>query len=368
MIMMATRVMGSRVIPNVVALSSTANSFARRSDVNRKCFGTSGSMFDFSAAQQQRMYSQMKPHKTPVNLGINFVPQQQAWVVERFGKFKEVLEPGLKFLVPIIDEIKYVHSLKEVVIEIPSQSAITQDNVTLHLDGVLYLRVIDPMKASYGVENPHFAVAQLAQTTMRSELGTLPLDTVFKERQTLNIAIVDAINQAAEPWGLACMRCEIRDIMLPDRVVDDMQRQVSAERKKRAAILESEGTQQSTMNVAEGKKRSAILASEAEMQRQTNHAKGEADAIKFRAEATAQAIEHVAKAINEKGGQDAVALTIAQQYIDAFSQLAKETNTTLLPANLGDPASMIAQASKIFDTVKSSSSTEVAKQLVNSKN
>eukprot|EP00055_Hartaetosiga_balthica_P003749 m.8882 g.8882 ORF g.8882 m.8882 type:complete len:350 (-) comp3290_c0_seq1:194-1243(-) len=315
---------------------------------------------------QQRPYSQRK--KTPINTGVNFVSQQEAWVVERFGKFKEILEPGLRFLIPIIDEIKYVHSLKELVIEIPSQSAITQDNVTLHLDGVLYLRVVDPFKASYGVEDPHYSVAQLAQTTMRSELGTLTLDTVFKERQTLNVAIVDAINQAAEPWGLTCLRCEIRDIMLPDRVVEDMQRQVSAERKKRAAILESEGTQQATINVAEGKKRSVILSSEADMAKKGNLAKGEADAIVFKADATAKAIRTVAEAIQSEGGQDAVALTIAKEYIEAFGNIAKETNTTLLPANLSDPASMIAQASTIFNNVKTMNADHVAKMIVEKKN
>ncbi|EGD72891.1 hypothetical protein PTSG_04620 [Salpingoeca rosetta] len=299
-------------------------------------------------APTTRLASSIRKRRTalPMNTGINFVPQQEAWVIERFGKFFKVLDPGLQLLIPLVDEVKYVHSLKEIVVEIPSQSGITQDNVTLHLDGVLYLRIVDPYKASYGVEDAEYAVAQLAQTTMRSELGKLSLDNVFRERQALNEAIVDAINDAAGPWGVSCMRCEIRDIMLPDRVVDDMQRQVSAERKKRAAILESEGSRASAINVAEGKRTAVILASEANRRQQENIAEGEAAAIKIKAEATAQAVEKIAAAIQNEGGKDAVALTIAQQYVEAFAKLAKENNTMLLPANMSDPASMIAQCNR----------------------
>lgn len=287
-----------------------------------------------------------------MNTVINIVPQQEAWVVERFGKFYQVLEPGLSVLLPFVDQIRYVHSLKEIVVEIPSQSAITQDNVTIHLDGVLYLKIQDPYRASYGVEDPQFAVAQLAQTTMRSELGKLSLDTVFKERAALNVQIVDAINQAAVPWGLSCLRCEIRDIMLPDKVVEDMQRQVSAERKKRASILESEGSRESAINVAEGQKTSTILASEARLLDQTNTAQGQAQAMFTVAEATAKSIERIAEAINKPGGHEAVSLKIAEQYVAAFGKLAKETNTILLPSNPGDPASMVATAMSIFDKVR----------------
>eukprot|EP01147_Barroeca_monosierra_P000460 gene460-3795_t len=311
-----------------------------------------------SALPHVRAFSvkQNRRKRLPTNTGINFVPQQEAWVIERFGKFFKVLEPGLQFLIPLVDEVKYVHSLKEIVVEIPSQSAITQDNVTLHLDGVLYLRIVDAYKASYGVENPEYAVAQLAQTTMRSELGKLPLDTVFRERQTLNEAIVDTINDAAKPWGVSCMRCEIRDIMLPDRVVEDMQRQVSAERKKRAAILESEGSRASAVNVAEGKRTAVILASEASKQQRENLAEGEAAAIRITAAATAEALERIASAIQAEGGRDAVTLTIAQQYVEAFAKLAKENNTMLLPSNMSDPAAMIAQAGAIFDRVRAQQS------------
>lgn len=274
---------------------------------------------------------------------INFVPQQEAWVVERFGKFHAVLEPGLRLLLPVIDTIKYVHSLKEIVLEVPSQSGITQDNVTLHLDAVLFLKINNPYQASYGVEDPQLAVSQLAQTTLRSELGKMTLDHLFRERSALNEMIVSAINQASQPWGISCLRCEIRDIMLPDKVVEDMQRQVSAERRKRASILESEGQRAAAINVAEGQKASVVLASEARREGQINEATGEAQAIRAKAEATAHAINEIAKAILSDGGQEAVSLKIAQEYIEAFGRLAKESNTVLLPTNAGDPASMVAQ-------------------------
>ncbi|KAG8229413.1 hypothetical protein J437_LFUL000934 [Ladona fulva] len=198
---------------------------------------------------------------TPINTAIMFVPQQEAWIVERMGKFHRILEPGLNILVPLLDKVKYVQSLKEIAIDVPQQSAISLDNVTLNIDGVLYLRVIDPYKASYGVEDPEFAITQLAQTTMRSELGKISLDTVFKERESLNVSIVESLNKASEAWGITCLRYEIRDIKLPLRVQEAMQMQVEAERKKRAAILESEGVRAADINVAEGKRTSRILAS-----------------------------------------------------------------------------------------------------------
>ncbi|XP_003742120.1 stomatin-like protein 2, mitochondrial [Galendromus occidentalis] len=283
----------------------------------------------------------------PMNTVLLFVPQQEAWIVERMGKFFRVLEPGLNILIPIVDRVKYVQSLKELAIDIPQQSAITSDNVTLNIDGVLYLKVQDPYKASYGVEDPEFAVTQLAQTTMRSELGKIALDSVFKERESLNIAIVEAINKASNAWGIVCLRYEIRDIKLPTRVMEAMQMQVEAERKKRAAILESEGVREADINVAEGKKRARVLASEAEKIELINLAVGEAEAIQKKAVAKAEALNVVARSLDQRGSS-AASLSVAEQYVAAFSKLAKESNTIMLPSNSGDMSSMVAQAMGIY--------------------
>lgn len=295
-------------------------------------------------------YSRTKK-KLPVNTVVKFVPQQEAWIIERFGKFNRILEPGLAILLPVIDDIKYVQSLKEIAIEIPSQSAITLDNVTLHLDGVLYLRVVDPFKASYGVEDPEYAVTQLAQTTMRSELGKISLDHVFQERERLNHNIVEAINHAAEVWGIRCLRYEIRDIQLPNTVVEAMQMQVEAERMKRAAVLKSEGEREAAINVAEGKKQSQILASEARKMEQINIATGEANAIVAKATARAEGIEKVSLALQRQLGERAATLNVAEQYVNAFSNLAKTNNTVVLPANVGDAGSMVAQALAVYGQV-----------------
>ncbi|NWS75172.1 STML2 protein, partial [Crotophaga sulcirostris] len=288
----------------------------------------------------------------PVNIGMLFVPQQEAWVVERMGKFHRILEPGLNFLIPLLDRIRYVQSLKEIVINVPEQSAVTLDNVSLQIDGVLYLRVMDPYKASYGVEDPEYAVTQLAQTTMRSELGKLSLDRVFRERETLNASIVDAINQAADCWGIRCLRYEIKDIHVPQRVKESMQMQVEAERRKRATVLESEGTRESAINVAEGQKRAQILASEAEKTEQINKAAGrEANAMLVKARAKAEAIQLLAAALAQQHGSAAASLSVAEQYVSAFSKLAKDSNTLLLPANTGDVTNMVAQALGIYATL-----------------
>ncbi|KAI9094969.1 hypothetical protein DFS34DRAFT_568091, partial [Phlyctochytrium arcticum] len=290
----------------------------------------------------------------PANTVVKFVPQQEAWVVERMGKFHRILEPGLAILIPVLDRIRYVKSLKEVAVEVPSQSAITQDNVTLDLDGVLYYKVIDPYKASYGVENAEFAVAQLAQTTMRAEIGQMTLDRTLAERTQLNINIVHSINTAAADWGIQCLRYEIRDIHPPENVVVAMHQQVSAERRKRAEILESEGARQAAINVAEGRKQSAILESEAVKARQINHAEGEAKAILLRAEANAASIDRIASAINHHGqeGQDAVSLSVAEKYIDAFGGLAKESTTVIVPSNVNDISGMVTQVMSVFGAVK----------------
>jgi len=268
----------------------------------------------------------------PHNTIIKFVPQQEAWIVERFGRYHDTLLPGLNFLLPIIDEIKYVQTLKEIASEVPQQSAITKDNVTLHLDGILYFRVVDPYQASYGVEDPQFAITQLAQTTMRSELGKISLDDVFRERDTLNQLIVEAINAAATVWGIRCLRYEIRDIQLPSKVRESMQMQVEAERKKRAAVLESEGQRESAIN----------------------RATGEAQAILAKAKARAEAIDMVSRALNQASGNQAAALSVAEQYIGAFGNLAKKSNTVILPANTGDASSMVAQALAVYGSISKS--------------
>nr|XP_005900821.1 PREDICTED: stomatin-like protein 2, mitochondrial isoform X2 [Bos mutus] len=239
----------------------------------------------------------------PRNTVVLFVPQQEAWVVERMGRFHRILEPGLNILIPVLDRIRYVQSLKEIVINVPEQSAVTLDNVTLQIDGVLYLRIMDPYKASYGVEDPEYAVTQLAQTTMRSELGKLSLDKVFR---------------------------------------------VEAERRKRATVLESEGTRESAINVAEGKKQAQILASEAEKAEQINQAAGEASAVLAKAKAKAEAIRILAAALTQHNGDAAASLTVAEQYVSAFSKLAKDSNTILLPSNPGDVTSMVAQAMGVY--------------------
>ncbi|XP_014220462.1 stomatin-like protein 2, mitochondrial [Trichogramma pretiosum] len=288
---------------------------------------------------------------TPMNTVLMFVPQQEAWVVERMGKFHRILDPGLNVLIPIIDSVKYVQSLKEIAIDVPKQSAITADNVTLNIDGVLYLKINNPYLASYGVEDPEFAIIQLAQTTMRSELGKISLDKVFQERVGLNVSIVESINKASEAWGISCLRYEIRDIRLPERVHEAMQMQVEAERKKRAAILESEGIREADINIAEGKRIARILGSEAEKQEQINKANGEAEAMLAVASARSKGLQMVASALGVSEGKNAASLAVAEQYIHAFDKLAKTNNTIIIPKNVGDISSFVAQAMSIYKHV-----------------
>jgi regulator of protease activity HflC (stomatin/prohibitin superfamily) len=296
---------------------------------------------------------------TAVMKGIRMVPQQSVWVVERLGKFDRTLEPGLNFLVPYVQTVAYKHSLKEYATEVHEQTAITRDNVTLLLDGIIYLKIIDPVHASYGVSNPVFAVTQLAQTTMRSEIGKLTMDATFEERERLNANIVTAINHAAQSWGIQCMRYEIRNISPPASVLKAMEMQVSAERQKRALILESEGKRQSQINIAEGGKQEVVLRSEASQIDQINRARGEAEALLMVAEATAGSIRQIAAAINEPGGQDAIALKVAEQYVDAFKALARTSTTMLLPAQANDAGAMVAQAFSVFDTLRRSGKTSL---------
>jgi regulator of protease activity HflC (stomatin/prohibitin superfamily) len=276
----------------------------------------------------------------PFNWGVMMVPQQYAYVIERFGKFRGTLSPGLHFLIPFVDRCAYVHSRKEEAIPIPGQTAITRDNVTISIDGVLYVRVVDPEAASYGVEDAQFAISQLAQTTMRSELGKISLDNTFKEREVLNQNIVKSINAASEAWGIECLRYEIRDIAPPASVRNAMDMQAEAERKKRAEILESEGEKEAFINVSQGRKEAIIL-----------EAQGEAEAIIAKANATAHALREVAGASLAPGGANAAALEIAQQYVSAFGNLAKKGTTVLLPANTSDPAAMVASALTMYKNI-----------------
>lgn len=286
--------------------------------------------------------------------GIRIVPQQSVWIVEKLGKFDRTLEPGLSFLIPYIETVAYKHSLKEYAMDVQEQTAITRDNVTLVIDGLIYLKIIDPVHASYGVSNPVFAVTQLAQTTMRSEIGKLTMESAFEERDRLNTNIVTAINLAAQSWGIQCMRYEIRNITPPASVLKAMEMQVSADRQKRAVILESEGKRQSQINVAEGEKQQVVLRSEAAQIDQINRARGEAEALLMVAEATAGSIQKVAAAINQQGGREAIELKVAEQFVDAFKSLAKTNNTILLPSNVGDAGAMVAQALGVFDTIRNS--------------
>ncbi|KAI8631190.1 SPFH domain/Band 7 family protein [Xylariaceae sp. FL1651] len=302
----------------------------------------------------------------PANTIVRFVPQQTAWIVERMGKFNRILEPGLAILVPFLDRIAYVKSLKEVAIEIPSQSAITADNVTLELDGVLFTRVFDAYKASYGVEDAEYAISQLAQTTMRSEIGQLTLDHVLKERAALNTNITAAINEAAQAWGVTCLRYEIRDIHAPEAVVEAMHRQVTAERSKRAEILDSEGQRQSAINIAEGKKQSVILASEAMRAEKINRASGEAEAILLKAKATASGIDAVGQSIAAGGASahGAVSLSVAEKYVEAFGKLARESTAVVVPGNVGDIGGMIATGLSVYGKVGEAQSRTMAKRLL----
>jgi regulator of protease activity HflC (stomatin/prohibitin superfamily) len=283
-------------------------------------------------------------------LAIRIVPQQSAFIVERLGRYHATLTAGLNVIIPFVDRIQYRHTLKEQAIDIPEQICITKDNVQVGVDGVLFLRVVDAQRASYGIGSYLFAITQLAQTTLRSEIGKIMLDRTFEERSTINALVVTELDKATEPWGVKVLRYEIKNITPPKDVLGAMEKQMRAEREKRAVILASEGERDAKINRAEGAKQEVIKQSEASRQQQINVAQGQAEAIREVATATAQAIRQVAEAIAAPGGIEAINLRVAEQWVAQFGEVAKETNTLILPANLGDMASLVATA---MTTIKS---------------
>jgi len=276
------------------------------------------------------------------------VPQQSAYVVERLGKYGGTLGAGFHVLLPFLDVIRYRHSLKEIAIDIPEQVCITRDNVQVAVDGVLYLKVLNPERASYGISDYLFAISQLAQTTLRSEVGKIELDRTFEERTNINLSVVSELDKASEPWGVKVLRYEIKNITPPKDILAAMEKQMRAEREKRATVLTSEGIRDSAINTAEGEKQQVIKASEAKRQQQINEAEGQAQAILSIASATSEGIRRVAEAIQAPGGYQAVQLRVAEQYITQFGNLAKEGNSLVLPVNLSDVGSMISLAMNVI--------------------
>ena len=280
------------------------------------------------------------------------VPQKTAYIVERLGKYRSTLEAGFHILVPFIDKIAYRHTLKEQAIDVPPQECITKDNIAVSVDGILYMQVMDPVKASYGIGNYLFATTQLAQTTMRSEMGKLDLDRSFEERMTINAAIVAAVDKASDPWGIKVTRYEIKNITPPRTIRDAMEKQMRAEREKRAMIAESEGERQAKINRAEGERQEAIALSEGERTRKINEAEGRAKEILLVADAQAEGIRKVAQALGEKGGIESVNMQLAQQYLAQFGNLAKSNNTMIIPADLANVAGVIKACSSIVKKVE----------------
>ena len=283
---------------------------------------------------------------------VNVVPQQHAWVVERLGKFHAVLGPGLNIVVPFVDRIAYKHVLKEIPLDVPPQVCITRDNTQLQVDGILYFQITDAMRASYGSSNYIAAITQLAQTTLRSVIGKMELDKTFEERDHINTAIVNAIDESAANWGVKVLRYEIKDLTPPKEILHAMQAQITAEREKRALIAASEGRKQEQINIASGEREAAIARSEGEKQASINRAEGQATAIVALAQANAEALRQVGAAIREPGGEDVVNLKVAEQYVGAFAQLAKTNNSIIVPANLGEMSSLIATAMQVVKTQK----------------
>lgn len=281
---------------------------------------------------------------------INVVPQQHAWVVERLGKYHATLGPGLNIVIPFIDRIGYKHVLKEIPLDVPPQVCITKDNTQLQVDGILYFQITDAMRASYGSSNYIAAITQLAQTTLRSVIGRMELDKTFEEREHINTAIVNAIDESAANWGVKVLRYEIKDLTPPKEILHAMQAQITAEREKRALISASEGRKQEQINIANGEREAQIARSEGDKLAAINRAQGQAAAIVALAEANATALRQVGEAISAQGGADAVNLKVAEQYVGAFAQLAKTNNSIIIPANLGDMSGLIATAMQVVKT------------------
>ena len=286
---------------------------------------------------------------------IKIVPQRTAIIVERLGKYRATFTAGFQILIPFIDKVRYRHTLKEQAIDVAPQICITRDNIAVEVDGILYLQVLDPQKASYGIDNYRFASIQIAQTTMRSVIGKLELDRTFEERETINVTIVEAVDKASEPWGVKVTRYEVKNISPPQSIKDAMEKQMRAEREKRAVIAESEGTRQAKINNADGDKQEYILKSEGEKMRRINEAAGRASEIEQVANATANGLRAIAKAISDENGLNAVNLRIAEQYLNAFSNLAKTNNTMIVPASLSDIAGIVATATSVFNETKDKS-------------
>jgi regulator of protease activity HflC (stomatin/prohibitin superfamily) len=284
--------------------------------------------------------------------GVRIVPQQSAWVIERLGRYHGTLEPGLNLIIPFLDRVAYTHSLKEVPLDVPEQVCITKDNTQLGVDGILYYQVTDPRLASYGSSNYIAAISQLAQTTLRSEIGKMELDKTFESRDEINRQIVASLDEAGRNWGIKVLRYEIKSLTPPEAILRSMQQQITAEREKRALIAKSEGERQQEINVADGEKQAAVLRSEGEKQAAINRAQGEATAIRVLAEATAAGVRAVAEAIADRGGMEAANLKVAQQYVEAFANLAKVSNTLIIPASANDVAGVIATAMTVLDRTR----------------
>ena len=289
---------------------------------------------------------------TAVIKTAQIVPQRSAYVVERLGRFHSVLDAGFHLMIPFVDRVAYKHTLKEEAIDVPQQACVTKDNIQIHVDGVIYMQVIDHKASSYGIADYRYGAIQLAQTTLRSVIGKIELDKSFEERSVINERVVDVLTDAAEPWGVKVLRYEVADIRLPESIKDALEKQMRAERERRAVVAESEGAREAKINVSEGMKQEMINVSEGRMQQQINEARGRAEEIQLIADATAGGIERIAMAINQPGGSDAVSLRIAEQYVEQFGKLARENNTMILPAELSDIGAVVAGLAQTLEKAR----------------